>query len=139
MAYHARGGLDFNALSRGNEKSYSTSYLVDMEPDLLNLCSTGKKETAFDLSKKVLVGHTKRIFRQLFARSRRDVQQICFGTAFVQLNPNFRRFERMDPNTWKKEGIISAWNGLRGLRKSCCKNCCVDRGCQVSRFRTVEA
>ena len=81
MAYHGntRGGLDFNILARGNEKSYSTSFLVDLEPDLLTLCSTGKKETPFDLSKKVLVGHTKRIFKQLFNR-----HTFGFGATFSE-------------------------------------------------------
>ena len=32
-----RGGLDFNALARGGEKSYSTSYLINLDPDLLTL------------------------------------------------------------------------------------------------------
>ena len=54
-------------------------------------------------------------------RSGRGVDQFCFGSTFLQLNPNYRRLERMDPLTWKKEGISSVWSGARGLRKSCCK------------------
>ncbi len=33
--------------------------------------------------------------------------QFCFGSTYVHLNPNFRRFDRMDPMTWKKEGESS--------------------------------
>ncbi len=47
--------------------------------------------------------------------------QFCFGSTFVQLNPNYRKFDRMDPMTWKKEGIASHWTGVRGYRKKCCK------------------
>ena len=32
-----------------------------------------------------------------------------------------RRLERMEPLTWRKEGITNHWAGPRGLRKSCCK------------------
>ena len=42
--------------------------------------------------------------------------QFCFGSTYVQLNPNFRKFDRMDPMTWKKEGIASKWTGARGYR-----------------------
>ena len=90
-----------------------------------------EETSAFDLSKNALIGHTKRIFKQILTRSKRDVQQFTFGTTYVQLNPNFRKFERMDPLTWKKEGISSVWTGVRGYRRVCCKNCCIDRTCQV--------
>ena len=93
-----------------------------------------KETSAFDLSKNALIGHTKRIFKQILSRSKRDVQQFTFGTTYVQLNPNFRKFERMDPLTWKKEGISSVWTGVRGYRRVCCKNCCIDRTCQVKYY-----
>ena len=32
-----------------------------------------------------------------------------------------RRLERMEPLTWRKEGISNHWAGPRGFRKSCCK------------------
>ena len=37
----------------------------------------------------------------------------------------------MDPSTWKKEGIADAWSGPRGLKRTCCKNCCVEVDCEV--------
>jgi hypothetical protein len=37
-------------------------------------------------------------------KSGREVNQFCFGSTNVQLNPNYRRFDKMDPMTWKKEG-----------------------------------
>ena len=37
----------------------------------------------------------------------------------------------MDPSTWKKEGIADAWSGPRGLKRACCKNCCVEVDCEV--------
>ena len=91
-----------------------------------------KDTSAFDLSKNALTGHTKRIFKQIGSRSKRDIQQFTFGTTYVQLNPNFRKFERMDPLTWKKEGISSVWTGVRGYRRNCCKNCCIDLECEVT-------
>ena len=57
------------------------------------------------------------------------MEQFCFGSAYLQLNPNYRRLERLDPLTWKKEGITAAWAGARGLRKSCCKVCCQEPRC----------
>ena len=54
-------------------------------------------------------------------RSGRGIEQFCFGSTYLQLNPNYRRLERADPLTWKKEGISAVWSGARGLRKSCCK------------------
>ena len=62
-------------------------------------------------------------------RSGRGIDQFCFGSTYLQLNPNYRRLERMDPLTWKKEGISSVWSGARGLRKSCCKVCCQEKLC----------
>ena len=38
-----------------------------------------------------------------------------------QLNPNYRRLERMEPLTWRKEGVSAHWSGSRGFRKACCK------------------
>jgi hypothetical protein len=60
-ALQHRGGLDFTALARGGERSYSTSFLVNLDPDLLALCGM----SAFDMSVDALVGHTKRIFQQV--------------------------------------------------------------------------
>ena len=131
-----RGGLDFNALARGGDKNYSTSFLINLEPDLLKLCAQGVKDTTFDLSKRALINHTKRIMKHVQSRSRRRVQQFTFGSTYIHLNPNYRRFEHMDPITWKKEGIAKEWSGFRGVRRVCCKNCCVDRecnGCKVCR------
>ena len=62
-------------------------------------------------------------------RSGRGIDQFCFGSTYLQLNPNYRRLERMDPLTWKKEGISSVRSGARGLRKSCCKVCCPEKLC----------
>ena len=55
--------------------------------------------------------------------------KFTFGSTYVQLNPNYRKFDRMDPMTWKKEGISSHWTGMRGFRKKCCKVCCEDTVC----------
>ena len=43
----------------------------------------------------------------------------------------------MDPMTWKKEGLIGAWTGARGLRRTCCKRCCSERMCTVRKTNTV--
>ena len=32
-----RGEMDFNTLSKGVEKGYSASYLINLDPDLLHL------------------------------------------------------------------------------------------------------
>jgi hypothetical protein len=82
-----------------------------------------------DLSRAVLVAHTERIIDQISSRSGRAIDQFCFGSTYLQLNPNYRRLEKMDPLTWKKEGISNAWSGARGLRKTCCKVCCNDKLC----------
>ncbi|XP_023323509.1 uncharacterized protein LOC111697665 [Eurytemora carolleeae] len=82
-----------------------------------------------DTVRDVLVGHTNRIIEQLIQRSGREMDQFCFGSAYLQLNPNYRRLERMEPLTWRKEGISNHWAGPRGLRKSCCKICCADKLC----------
>ena len=85
------------------EKSYSCSFLVNLDPDLLSLCSR-EDATTLDLARDALISHTKRIFKFISMKSGRDVQQFCFGSTYVQLNPNYRKFDRMDPITWKKEG-----------------------------------
>ena len=144
--------MDFFALARGGERSYSTSYLskciflkkklpndekhlvifvsyvVNLDPDLLTLCA-GESQSAFDLCLTGLIGHTNRVFRMVQGKSKRNINQFCFGSTFIQLNPNYRKFDRMDPMTWKKEGIASHWTGMRGLRKKCCKVCCDDTSC----------
>ena len=64
-ALQHRGGLDFTALARGQEKNYSTSYLINLDPDLLSLCGV----SAFDMSVDALIGHTKRVFQQVIHAS----------------------------------------------------------------------
>jgi len=123
-----RGGLDFYTLARGLEKSYSCSFLVNLDPDLLSLCSR-EDATTLDLARDALVSHARRIFRFVALKSGREVEQFCFGSTYVHLNPNYRKFDRMDPLTWKKEGVASRWAGQRGYRKSCCKVCCTDKHC----------
>ena len=46
--------MDFFALARGGERSYSTSFLINLDPDLLTLCAA-ESQTAFDLSLNGLV------------------------------------------------------------------------------------
>ena len=46
--------MDFFALARGGERSYSTSFLINLDPDLLTLCAE-ESQTAFDLSLNGLV------------------------------------------------------------------------------------
>lgn len=130
MANHLqhRGGLDFFALARGSERSYSTSFLINLDPDLMALAAPAHLST-YDLYMAAIIGHTQRIFSLIQSKSKRVIDQFCFGSTYVQMNPNFRKFERMDPMTWKKEGIASRWTGVRGYRKKCCKNCCEDVTC----------
>ena len=87
--------------------------------------------SVFDIGKNILTKHTKRIFGKIEQNAKRKVEQFTFGTTNVQLNPNYQRFDRLDPLTWKKEGILRVWSGMRGYRRSCCKNCCSEYSCQV--------
>jgi len=123
----AKSGLDFQELARGGERNYSCSFLVNLDSDLLSLAHP--ERSFLDVSGSILTSHSTRILDQLSARSGRDIDQFCFGSTYLQLNPNYRRLERMEPLTWKKEGISSHWSGSRGFRKSCCKVCCVDKLC----------
>ena len=70
-----RGGLDFFALARGGERSYSTSFLVNLDPDLLSLCANDQYST-YQLSLQALVGHTQRIFKMITAKSKREINQV---------------------------------------------------------------
>ena len=93
-------GMDFFALARGGERSYSTSFLINLDPDLLTLCAA-ESQTAYDLSLNGLVilmlilllfwtpimpllfqqiGHTNRIFRMIQGKSKRNINQFCFGS-----------------------------------------------------------
>ena len=49
-AHQHRGGLDFYTLARGAERSYSCSFLVNLDPDLLTLCSR-EDATTLDLAR----------------------------------------------------------------------------------------
>ena len=89
------------------------------------------ESSVFELNTKALVAHTKRIFRFIHRKSNLSIEQFCFGSAYVQLNPVSQKLTRMDPSTWKKEGIADAWSGPRGLKRACCKNCCVEVDCEV--------
>ena len=111
-ALQHRGGLDFFALARGTERSYSTSYLINVDPDLLSLSTTSVYEGCL----KALIGHTHRIFNLIETKSKRSLDQFTFGSTYIQLNPNYRKFDRMDPLTWKKEGLSSHWTGAKGYR-----------------------
>lgn len=90
-----------------------------------------KGVSVFDLSRIALTTHTKRIFEQIYQKSSRKVEQFTFGTTYAQLNPNYPKFDRLDPTTWKKDGILRVWSGMRGYRRICCKNCCSEYSCQV--------
>ena len=70
-----RGGLDFFALARGGERSYSTSFLVNLDPDLLSLCANEASST-YELCLQALYGHTERIFKMIRAKSKRDINQV---------------------------------------------------------------
>ena len=136
-----KAGLEFKDLAKGLEKNYSCSFLVNLDHDLMHLIMPGRN--FIDAARDVLIGHTERIFQQInerqvkyknrhrydFVRSGSNIAQYCFGSTHLQLNTNYRRLDRMDHLTWKKEGISSAWCGARGLRKSCCKVCCSDTQC----------
>ena len=73
-----RGGMDFFALARGGERSYSTSFLINLDPDLLALCSPAlpENDSAYDLSVAALASHTQRIFRLIQAKSKREIDQV---------------------------------------------------------------
>lgn len=124
---NSKTGLKFQDLTTGLERNFSCSFLINLDYDLMNLIMPDRN--FIDVARDVLIGHTKRIFHQINSRSRRSITQFCFGSTHLQLNPNSRRLDRMDPDTWKKDGIASAWSGWRGLRKSCCKVCCSDLQC----------
>lgn len=101
----------------------------------MNTISTFYSEnnrSAFDTGRIALANHTKRIFDKVGKNSTRKIEQFTFGTTYVQLNPNYQRFDRLDPMTWKKEGIIRVWSGMRGYRRICCKTCCSEYSCQVN-------
>ena len=95
-AMQHRGGLDFFALARGTERSYSTSYLINVDPDLLSLVELDNKSIN-DLVLSALIGHTKRIFRLIETKSKRSIEQFTFGSTFLNMNPNYRKFDKMDP------------------------------------------
>ncbi|XP_040582450.1 uncharacterized protein [Lepeophtheirus salmonis] len=121
-------GTDFYNLVKGAEKSYSCSYLINLDPDLLGLCAD-EDRNALDMARDALISHTNRIFSQVIEKSGRDLNQFCFGTTFLTLNSNYKKLDHMDPMTWKKEGITQHWSGKRGFRKACCKVCCTDKVC----------
>ena len=70
-----RGGLDFFALARGGERSYSTSFLVNLDPDLLSLCASAESST-YQLCLQALSGHTQRIFKMIKGKSKREINQV---------------------------------------------------------------
>ena len=85
-----RGGLDFHSLARGTDKSYSTGYLVNLDQHTLGLVGHNYKKSNFDLGLTSLITHTKRMFDQVESYSERVVEQFCFGSTNIQLNPNYR-------------------------------------------------
>ena len=90
--------------------------------------------SVFDTGRIALTRHTKRIFDKISKNTKRMIEQFTFGTTYVQHNPNYQRFDRLDPSTWKKEGILRVWSGMRGYKRICCKNCCSEYSCQVINF-----
>ena len=60
---------------RGGERSYSTSFLINLDPDVLSLAA-GPHQTAYDLCLNAMAGHTERIFRFIQAKSKRDIDQV---------------------------------------------------------------
>ena len=74
-ALQHRGGIDFFALARGSERSYTTSFLINLDPDLLALCA-GTEASAYDFSVTALIGHVKRVFELVQTKSKRDIDQV---------------------------------------------------------------
>ena len=83
-----RGGLDFFALARGGERSYSTSFLVNLDPDLLSLCASDQSST-YQLCLQALSGHTQRIFKMIKGKSKREINQVRFYSCFFLLKNCF--------------------------------------------------
>ncbi len=74
-SHHHRGGLDFYTLARGTERSYSCTFLVNLDPDLLSLCSREDAST-LDLARDALISHTRRIFKFITMKSGREINQV---------------------------------------------------------------
>ena len=66
MTAKAQTGLDFQELARGGERSYSCSYLVSLDPDLMAL--TNPRGNYLDQARDALAGHTTRIMEQIKQR-----------------------------------------------------------------------
>ena len=77
QSHNQRGGLDFYTLARGTERSYSCSFLVNLDPDLLSLCSREDAST-LDLARDALISHTRRIFKFITMKSGREINQVRF-------------------------------------------------------------
>ena len=67
---------------RGGERSYSTSFLINLDPDVLSLAA-GPHQTAYDLCLNAMAGHTERIFRFIQAKSKRDIDQV-FHSIYIK-------------------------------------------------------
>ncbi len=78
---------------RGTERAYSCSFLVNLDPDLLSLCSR-EDATTLDLARDALISHTRRIFKFVAIKSGREVNQVrrstqipvCFLGLHVELS-----------------------------------------------------
>ncbi|CAB4055533.1 unnamed protein product [Lepeophtheirus salmonis] len=116
-----RSGLDFYSLVRGMERSYSCTYLINLDADLLGLCAD-EDRNALDLARDALISHTNRIFSEIIEKSGRNLNQFCFGTAFINMNPNYKTLDNMDANSWKTEGYYDGLVVLSAIKKESLPN-----------------
>ena len=139
---------DTQDLFKSKDRNYSCSFLVNMDPSLMALISPGtnlvdsaKNVHSLDVLNRVafrLTFFCKKIPNHITFSTGRKIAQFCFGSTKIQLNPTYQKLDRMDPKTWKKEGLSNHWSGTRGFKKSCCKVCCRDKlcvGCTACRCR----
>ena len=59
--------------------------------------------------KQAIIAHINKLFIYIQTQTSRAVELFYVGKTYVHKAKNRREFDPMNPNTWKKEGIISRW------------------------------
>ena len=59
--------------------------------------------------KQTIIAHINSLFSYIESQTNCPIELFYIGKTYVHKAKNKRKFDPMNPDTWKKEGIISRW------------------------------
>ena len=101
-----RGGMSYEQLCRGGLPSKyvcSGECLVEIT-----------REDTLETAEKKLVDNVEKLFLDIEIQRGVKIKKFYIGKTFAEQNQTCNKFDPLNPNTWRKEGISSRWRDHGG-------------------------